>query len=275
MVKVYVPCDSCALSLGSESVAREVSRVAGQRGLDVTLVRNGSRGLYWLEPLVEVETPEGRIAFGPVTVKDVESLFDQGFLSGGQHPLSLGLTEEIPFLKKQERLTFARVGITDPVSLEDYLAHEGYQGLRNALAMAPEKIVDEVTESGLRGRGGAAFPTGIKWRTVLGAEGDQKYIVCNADEGDSGTFSDRMIMEGDPFVLIEGMTIAGLAVGATRGYIYLRFEYPYAEKNLNAAIKAAEAGGFLGDNIQGSGKAFHLEVRLGAGAYVRRGNLAA
>ncbi len=268
MVKVYVPRDSCALSLGAEAVASAVTRIAGQRGLDVSLVRNGSRGLYWLEPMVEVETPQGRIAFGPVTAQDVESLFDQDFLSGGQHALSLGLTEEIPFLKNQERLTFARVGITDPVSLEDYVAHEGYQGLRNALVMAPAQIVDEVTESGLRGRGGAAFPTGIKWRTVLGAEGDQKYIVCNADEGDSGTFSDRMIMEGDPFVLIEGMTIAGLAVGATKGYIYLRFEYPHAERNLNAAIRAAEAGGFLGDNIQGSGKTFHLEVRIGAGAYV-------
>ncbi|HAZ41065.1 MAG TPA: formate dehydrogenase, partial [Methylococcaceae bacterium] len=189
MVKVYVPRDSCALSLGAEAVATAVSRIAGQRGLDVTLVRNGSRGLYWLEPMVEVETPQGRIAFGPVTAKDVESLFDQDFLSGGQHALSLGLTAEIPFLKNQERLTFARVGITDPVSLKDYLAHEGYEGLRNALAMTPAQIVDEVTESGLRGRGGAAFPTGIKWRTVLGAEGDQKYIVCNADEGDSGTFS--------------------------------------------------------------------------------------
>lgn len=268
MVKVYVPRDSCSLSLGAESVAKAIAKIASDRGIDITLVRNGSRGLYWLEPMVEVEGPEGRIAFGPVQANDVASLFDHDFLTGGQHPLSLGVTEDIPFLKKQERLTFARVGITDPISLDDYLAHEGYLGLRNALAMEPSQIVDEVTESGLRGRGGAAFPTGIKWRTVLGAEGAQKYIVCNADEGDSGTFSDRMIMEDDPFVLIEGMTIAGLAVGATQGYIYLRCEYPHAKENLNAAIQAAEASGYLGADILGSGKAFHLEVRIGAGAYV-------
>ena len=268
MIKVFVPKDSCALSLGAEAVATAIARIAAEKGESIALVRNGSRGLYWLEPLVEVERPSGRYAFGPVQASDVESLFESGFLEGSDHPLFLGKTEEIPYLKHQQRLTFARVGITDPVSLEDYLAHEGYQGLRRALQMTPSAIVDEVTESGLRGRGGAAFPTGIKWRTVLGAEGDQKYIVCNADEGDSGTFSDRMIMEGDPFVLIEGMTIAGLAVGATQGYIYLRCEYPHAATALNAAIQAAEAARYLGNDILGTGNAFHLEVRIGAGAYV-------
>lgn len=268
MIKVYVPRDSSALGLGAEGVAEAMMLEAGRRQLQLNLVRNGSRGLYWLEPMVEVETPAGRMAFGPVTVKDVAGLFDAGFHEGKSHPLALGLTDETPFLKQQERLTFARVGITDPVSLDDYLAHDGYRGLRNALTMAPSAIVDEVTESGLRGRGGAAFPTGIKWRTVLNAPAEQKYIVCNADEGDSGTFSDRMIMEGDPFVLIEGMTIAGLAVGATQGYIYLRCEYPHAHIALNQAIDAAKAGGYLGKDILGSGKDFDLEVRLGAGAYV-------
>ena len=218
--------------------------------------------------MVEVETPAGRVAYGPVAPADVASLFDAGFLEGKTHALSQGLTAEIPYLKNQERLTFARVGITDPVSLDDYVAHEGYRGLRRALTLEPAAIVEEVTESGLRGRGGAAFPTGIKWRTVLGAPSDQKYIVCNADEGDSGTFSDRMVMECDPFVLIEGMTIAGLAVGATQGYIYLRCEYPHAHVALNEAIAAAKQGGYLGDNLLGSGKVFDLEVRLGAGAYV-------
>jgi formate dehydrogenase iron-sulfur subunit len=249
-------------------VAKAVTQEAAKRGADIKLVRNGSRGLFWLEPMVEVLTASGRFAYGPVQPKDVASLFDADFLKGGKHPLSLGKTEEIPYLKKQERLTNARVGITDPVSLDDYLAHAGYRGLKNALDMAPADIVKAVTDSGLRGRGGAAFPTGIKWNTVLNAPGEQKYIVCNADEGDSGTFSDRMIMEGDPFVLVEGMTIAGLAVGATQGYIYLRVEYPHAHKNLNAAIQAAYAAGYLGKNICGSGKAFDLEVRLGAGAYV-------
>ena len=268
MIKVYVPRDSSALGLGAEAVAEAIQSEAARRNLELSLVRNGSRGLYWLEPMVEVETAAGRMAFGPVTANDVVGLFDVGFHEGKSHPLALGLTDEIPFLKQQERLTFARVGITDPVSLDDYLAHDGYRGLRNALTMAPSAIVDEVTESGLRGRGGAAFPTGIKWRTVLNAPAEQKYIVCNADEGDSGTFSDRMIMEGDPFVLIEGMTISGLAVGATQGYIYLRCEYPHAHIALNQAIDAAKAGGYLGKDILGSGKDFDLEVRLGAGAYV-------
>jgi formate dehydrogenase iron-sulfur subunit len=268
MIKVYVPRDSSALGLGAEQVAEALQAEASHRQADIQLVRNGSRGLYWLEPMVEVETPAGRVAYGPVRPSDVASLFDAGFLEGKPHALSQGLTAEIPYLKNQERLTFARVGITDPVSLEDYVAHEGYRGLRRALTLEPSIIVDEVTESGLRGRGGAAFPTGIKWRTVLNTPSEQKYIVCNADEGDSGTFSDRMVMECDPFVLIEGMTIAGLAVGATQGYIYLRCEYPHANVALNEAIAAAEQGGYLGDNLLGTGKSFRLEVRLGAGAYV-------
>jgi formate dehydrogenase iron-sulfur subunit len=218
--------------------------------------------------MVEVTTSKGRIAYGPVMPKDVASLFDSDFMSGAAHPLNLGLTDEIAWLKKQERLTFARVGITDPVSVEDYVAHDGYKGLKNALAKSGADIVKEVTDSGLRGRGGAAFPTGIKWNTVLNAPADQKYIVCNADEGDSGTYSDRMIMEGDPLVLVEGMTIAGLAVGATQGYIYLRSEYPDALVTLNQAIANAYQAGYLGDDICGSGKCFHLEVRRAAGAYV-------
>jgi formate dehydrogenase iron-sulfur subunit len=267
-IRVYVPGDSSALSLGAEKTARAIAAEASKRGVAIELIRNGSRGLFWLEPMVEVETAEGRIAYGPVQAKEVPGLFEAGFLNGGQHPLALGLTEEIPYLKKQERLTNARIGITDPISLDDYLAHEGYRGLENALKMAPAAIVKQVTDSGLRGRGGAAFPTGIKWNTVLNAPAEQKYIVCNADEGDSGTFSDRMIMEDDPFVLIEGMAIAGLAVGATQGYIYLRVEYPHSFANLNAAIAAAKQAGYLGQDIRGSGKAFELEVRLGAGAYV-------
>jgi formate dehydrogenase iron-sulfur subunit len=267
-VTVYVPCDSAAIALGADRVAKAIVAEAAKRGTDIQLIRNGSRGLFWLEPLVEVGTDKGRIAYGPVQVKDVASLFDGNFLAGGAHPLALGLTQEIPYLKKQERLTFARVGITDPVRLDDYLAHDGYRGLKNALGMSGADIVKHVTDSGLRGRGGAAFPTGIKWNTVLNTASEQKYIICNADEGDSGTYSDRMIMEGDPFVLIEGMTIAGIAVGATRGYIYLRCEYPHSHRALNAAIASAYKAGYLGENILGSGKKLDLEVRLGAGAYI-------
>lgn len=267
-VTVYVPCDSAALAVGADEVAAAIVAEARRRGQDVSIVRNGSRGLFWLEPLVEVVTPGGRIAYGPVAPDDVPALFDAGLTAGGAHPLRQGVTEQIPFLAMQERLTFARMGVTDPLSLADYEAHEGWAGLRRAAAMAPEQIVQEVTHAGLRGRGGAAFPAGIKWKTVAGAQAAQKYIVCNADEGDSGTYSDRMTMEGDPFMLIEGMAIAGLAVGATLGYVYIRSEYPHAVATMREAITRATAAGFLGDNVCGSGRAFRLEVRKAAGAYV-------
>jgi len=269
-VKIYIPRDSGAIALGANQVARAIECELEVRGIEATIVRNGSRGLYWLEPMVEVETENGRVAYGPVKPSDVSSLFDHNLTSGGSspHPLLLGRPEDLPFLARQTRLTFARCGITDPVSLEDYEAHGGLRGLRNAVALTPEQIVEQVTESGLRGRGGAGFPTGIKWKTVLDARGPQKYIICNADEGDSGTFADRMIMEGDPFVLVEGMIIAGIAVGATRGYIYLRSEYPYAETVLNQAIEVARNAGVLGPSVLGSGHAFELQVRMGAGAYV-------
>ncbi|HEX5046755.1 MAG TPA: formate dehydrogenase, partial [Gammaproteobacteria bacterium] len=211
-IKVFVPCDTTARSLGSDDVAAAVRAEADRRGASVEIVRNGSRGLYWLEPLVEVLVDGVRHAYGPVAPRDVASLFDAGFLTGKAHALALGPTESIEYLARQTRLTFARVGIVDPLSLDDYRAHGGYRGLANALGLTGEQVVAAVTDSGLRGRGGAAFPTGIKWKTVLGAPADQKYVVCNADEGDSGTFADRMILEGDPFVLIEGMTIAGIAV---------------------------------------------------------------
>jgi formate dehydrogenase iron-sulfur subunit len=258
-VKVYIPCDSSALSMGADAVARAIA----QRGRDITIVRNGSRGMFWLEPLVEVETPRGRVAYGPVNVDAVPGLFEAGFLEGKPHALCLGLTEEIPYLKQQERLTFARCGVTDPLSLADYIAHGGFRGLERAKSMAPAAIVEEVVTSGLRGRGGAGFPTGIKWRTVLNTPAQPKYIVCNADEGDSGTYADRMIMEGDPFVLIEGMILAGLAVGATRGYIYCRSEYPHAFKTMQKAIAIAQDNRYLGESA-----GFDLEVRLGAGAYI-------
>ena len=265
---IYVPIDSSAIALGANEVAEKIASEAHVRGIEIKLIRNGSRGMFWLEPMVEVATDKGRIAFGPIEVEDVAGLFEADFIHAGSHPKSLGLTEEIPFLKKQERLTFMRVGITEPTSLDDYLAHEGYVGLRHAAAMAAADVVQQVLDSGLRGRGGAAFPTGIKWKTVLNAAADQKYVVCNADEGDSGTFSDRMVMENDPFMLIEGMTIAGLAVGATRGFIYVRSEYPHAIAALNKAIALANQHGYLGKNICGFGHDFELEVRKAAGSYV-------
>jgi formate dehydrogenase iron-sulfur subunit len=265
---VYVPADAGALSVGAGEVAAAIAAEAARRKVAIRIVRNGSRGAYWLEPLVEVATTGGRCAYGPVTVADVPSLFAADFVNGGAHPLGLGLTDAIAWLRGQQRLTFERVGVVDPTSVADYLQHGGYQGLTRALALSPAGIVQAVTASGLRGRGGAAFPTGIKWKTVLEQNAAQKYITCNADEGDSGTFSDRMLMEGDPFAVIEGMTIAAIAVGATQGYIYLRAEYPHAHAVLKSAIAAASRAGYLGADVAGSGRRFELEVRLGAGAYI-------
>jgi formate dehydrogenase iron-sulfur subunit len=260
--KLYIPKDSAAVAVGAD----EVAQAFAVRGIDA--VRTGSRGLYWLEPMIEVETPEGRIAYGPIAVEDVDGLLAAEVVNGGEHPLRLGKPEEIPFLKRQTRLTFARCGIVDPLSLEDYRAQGGCRGLERALTLAPAAIVEEVTQSGLRGRGGAGFPTGIKWKTVLDTPAEQKYIVCNADEGDSGTFADRMIMEGDPFVLIEGMTIAGIATGATEGFIYIRSEYPAAVTAMQTAIQVARDAGYLGAQVLGSAHRFDIHVRVGAGAYV-------
>ncbi|WP_421871201.1 formate dehydrogenase beta subunit [Pararhizobium sp.] len=266
--RIFVPQDAAALALGADRVAKALSQEVGTRGLDATIVRNGSRGLHWLEPLVEVETPEGRIAYGPVKASDIASLLDAGLVTGSYHPLCLGKTEDLPFLKNQTRLTFARCGIIDPLSLDDYKANDGLKGLAKAVAMTSADVVAQVTESGLRGRGGAGFPTGIKWKTVLDTAGDRKYIVCNADEGDSGTFADRMIMEGDPFVLIEGMAIAGLATLATKGFVYIRSEYPHAIATMTEAVGIARAAGILGPSVMGCGRAFDIEIRTGAGAYV-------
>ncbi len=260
-MKIYVPLDSAAVSLGADAVADAIVAEAAARKIDVQVIRNGSRGMVWLEPLVEIETDQGRVGFSNVDTSQAGALLD-GKLS------SLGNVEDIPFFARQTRLTFARCGVIDPLNLDDYQAHGGLTGLRRAAAMTQDDIVAEVTASGLRGRGGAGFPTGIKWKTVSDAQADQKYIVCNADEGDSGTFADRMIMEGDPFSLIEGMAIAGLGVGATKGYVYLRSEYPVAIRVMRAAVDAARQGGVLGADVLGSGRAFDMEIRVGAGAYV-------
>lgn len=265
---LFLPRDAAALAVGADRVARAIEAEAAARQQTITLTRTGSRGLHWLEPMLELDTPAGRLAYGPVKAGDVPALLADLLEGRQEHPLCLGLTEEIPFLKSQTRLTFARCGVIDPLSIDDYRAHGGLRGLEAALAMAPAAIVDAVTQSGLRGRGGAGFPTGIKWKTVLDCTDPKKYIVCNADEGDSGTFADRMIMEGDPFVLIEGMAIAGLATGATKGFVYIRSEYPHAIATMAAAVARAEDAGLLGPSLLGSGRSFSIEIRAGAGAYV-------
>ena len=267
-VKIFVPCDAAALSVGADETAAAIENAAAKRNVNIEIVRNGSRGMLWLEPLVEIATPAGRVAYGPVTAEDVDALFDADFLSGGDHALAHGKTEDIAFFANQQRLTFSRCGVIDPLEIQEYEAHGGLAGLRRALAITSEDIVEAVTASGLRGRGGAGFPAGIKWKTALEAPGAEKYICCNADEGDSGTFADRMLMEGDPFSLLEGMIIAGLAVGAETGYIYLRSEYPHAIKTMRRAITLFENAGWLGDNINGAGKRFDVRLRIGAGAYI-------
>ena len=276
---VWIPRDAAALAAGADDVADALMAVAAERGFPLDLVRNGSRGMLWLEPLLEVATPAGRVAFGPVQAADIADLVGRGLLDEStalaglpealaDHPLRLGLTDALPYFAKQQRITFARVGITDPLSLDDYAEHGGWAGLDKALAMAPGAVVAEVVESGLRGRGGAAFPAGIKWKTVAAAAAPRKAIVCNADEGDSGTFSDRMLMEGDPYCLIEGMAIAAVAVGATYGVIYIRSEYPHAEAALREAVARATDAGHIGAALRGRGPAFRLDVRRGAGSYV-------
>ncbi|MCP2023277.1 UNVERIFIED_ORG: formate dehydrogenase iron-sulfur subunit [Pseudomonas reinekei] len=268
MPTLYLPCDSLARAVGADEVSTAVITQAKERNLPLELQRTSSRGLYWLEPLLEMDTAQGRIGFGPLTADDVPSVLDSLKDEPSKHPLALGLVEELPYLKTQQRLLFARAGITRPLSLEDYRAHGGFEGLNRAVTLGGEQTATAVFDSGLRGRGGAAFPAGIKWRTVRATEAAQKYIVCNADEGDSGTFADRMLMEGDPFLLIEGMAIAGLCVGATYGYIYVRSEYPDAVATLRNALQIARENGYLGANVGGSGQAFDMEVRVGAGAYI-------
>jgi formate dehydrogenase iron-sulfur subunit len=272
-VRFFISRDAAAIAVGADEVAAALSKAAQAAGRTIEIVRTGSRGMMWLEPLLEVESNGVRHGFGPLDVGDVANLVAAALLDGnpvalGSNPKSVGPVEQIGFFARQTRLTFARCGVIDPLSLDAYRAHGGYVGLEQALALGGAGVVDVVAKSGLRGRGGAGFPTGIKWKTVHDTAADQKYIVCNADEGDSATFADRMIMEGDPFVLIEGMTIAGIAVGATKGYIYVRSEYPHAIAVLKEAIAIGRKAGVLGAKVAGSNYAFDLEVRTGAGAYV-------
>ena len=238
---VRISDDAVAIACGADAITAAFERAG------LTVERVSSWGMHWLEPLVDIDG----IGYGQATVDQVAAII------AGQAP-SIGVIREHPFLTRQTRLTFARAGQTRPTSLDDYAATGGWQGLKAAQTIGPDAIVAAVISSGLRGRGGAGFPAGIKWRTVANAAGDQKYIVCNADEGDSGTFADRMLMEGDPFLLIEGMAIAGLAVGASKGFVYIRSEYPHAIAKMTAAIA-------LSAHLVAP---FVMEVRVGAGAYV-------
>lgn len=238
---VRISDDAVAIACGADDVA------AAFIAAGVAVERVSSWGMQWLEPLVDIDG----VGYGPVSADQVPAIIN------GTAP-TVGRIQEHPFIANQTRLTFARAGKTRPLSLDDYYASEGWLGLAKAREMGAEAIIATVMTSGLRGRGGAGFPAGIKWQTVAHADGGQKYIVCNADEGDSATFADRMVMEGDPFMLIEGMAIAGFAVGADKGYVYIRSEYPHAIDKMEAAIK-------LSSHLIAP---FVIEVRVGAGAYV-------
>jgi formate dehydrogenase iron-sulfur subunit len=240
-MKVRISDDAVALACGADAVAHAFEKAG------VHVERVSSWGMQWLEPLVDIDG----MGYGNIGVDQIAAVLD------GSAP-SIGRIEDHPFIAKQTRLTFARAGKTRPTSLDDYAATGGWIGLTTARKLGDDATIAAVLSSGLRGRGGAGFPTGIKWKTVATAVADQKYIVCNADEGDSATFADRMVMEGDPFMLIEGMAIAGLAVGATMGYIYIRSEYPHAIAKMESAIKASA-------HLIAP---FIAEVRVGAGAYI-------
>jgi len=252
---LFIPADTVARALGADEIAAALTPHAA------SITRTSSRALTWLEPLIEVGTATGRIAYGPITPNDIPDLLAAGFLTGAPHPLRIGAIESHPFLARQSRKTFCRAGLTDPLSLTDYKDHGGLKGLAAAQSLAPEKIIKQVEIAGLRGRGGAGFPTAIKWRTAAATRAPQRYLIANGDEGDSGSFADRLIMEGDPFLLIEGMIIAALAIGATAGIIYIRSEYPASIANLTAALATARAHHLLGPD-------FDIELRVGAGSYV-------
>jgi formate dehydrogenase iron-sulfur subunit len=263
VITVYVPRDSAARSVGADDVAAALT----EHVPDAQIIRTGSRGMLWLEPLVEVERDGVRLGFGPVSAPQVPGLVS-AVIDGAEHPLALGPVDDLDWMKRQQRLTFARVGVIDPLDPESFVAHGGLAGLQAAITMTQQDILDAVTDSGLRGRGGAGFPAGRKWQTVADTAGEQRYVCVNADEGDSGTFADRMLMEGDPFTLLTGMVITGIAVGATYGFIYIRSEYPAAIETMRQAIVIAGEQGWLGSDVLGSEYAFAVEVRVGAGSYV-------
>jgi formate dehydrogenase iron-sulfur subunit len=268
-IKISVPGDSAARSVGADQVAADLATEAARRRLDVSIIRTGSRGLYWLEPLVEVHTAQSRIGFGPIGRDDIAELFENLLRTTPQHhPRYLGPVDEITWLARQQRVTFRRVGVVDPLSIDDHLTSGGNVALQRALSIGPESIRAEVTASGLRGRGGAGFPAGIKWDTAASAPGDRKFVCCNADEGDSGTYADRMMMEGDPFRLLEGIAIAAVAVGAHEAFVYIRSEYPDAVATMTEAVRRANEAGWLGADILSSGFELDVQIRVGAGAYI-------
>ena len=265
-IKIYIPKETSACSVGSDLIAEKINALT-QEHKHISIIRNGSWGAFWLEPFVEIEINGNRVGASYLN-KDISHLtsieeFIDDFNNSKPHNIL-----EIDFIKQQTRLVFSRIGLDDPLDLNQYCNSGGYKGLEKSFEIGQQKTIDEIKKSGLNGRGGAAFPTAIKMQTVLDQESKTKYVACNADEGDGGTFSDRLIMECDPYSLIEGMTIAAYSVGANHGYIYLRSEYPLAKYFLTGAIKILKSHNLLGKNILGKNFTFEIELRIGAGSYV-------
>jgi len=275
MKQIIIGLGSCGIAAGGLKVKEVLQTLANEANLGLTVGETGCMGMCYAEPMVEIVDEYGhRTIYGGVDEAKAREIFESHVIGG--EPLAeavildaQGGGAEAGFLTPQVRIVLERCGAIDPESIDDALGMEAYVGLEKALkTMTPTQVIDEVLNSGIKGRGGAGFPTGMKWKFAADNKADQKYIICNADEGDPGAFMDRSILEGDPHSVIEGLAIGGYAIGATEGYIYVRAEYPIAIRRLRIAIQQAEARGFLGDNILGTDVSFHLHIKEGAGAFV-------
>ncbi|HPT82895.1 MAG TPA: NADH-quinone oxidoreductase subunit NuoF [Limnochordia bacterium] len=282
--RIIVGMGTCGIAAGAKDVFNAVVQEVESRRLDVVVAQTGCIGMCQREPLLDVELPGGpRVTYGNVAVKDVPRIIASHVLNGSiveelavaQFPAGELRAENVPsydeldFYRKQRRLALANCGRIDPENIEEYIAAGGYEACVKALTeMTPEEVIAEVKRAGLRGRGGAGFPTGLKWELTRQTPSTKKYIICNADEGDPGAFMDRSLLEGDPHRVIEGMIIGAYAIGADEGYIYVRAEYPLAIKRLELALQQARERGFLGEDIFGSGFSFNLQIKKGAGAFV-------
>ncbi|MEO0198080.1 MAG: NADH-quinone oxidoreductase subunit NuoF [candidate division WOR-3 bacterium] len=281
MIKaIAVGMNSCGIAAGAKETYVALEKVLKEKGIDIPLKTTGCVGMCYREPLVDIITENAIMTYGNLTADKVEKLVESHILNNtpiqewivkvdkkdGVRIIETWDTDG--FFSMQKKIVLENSGYIDPENIDEYISRDGYEALRKALKMKPEEIIDIITKSGLRGRGGAGFPTGLKWKFTREAPGDVKYIVCNADEGDPGAFMDRNVLEGDPHRVLEGMIIGAYAIGAKEGYIYCRAEYPLAIKRLKIALAQAKEKGFLGENILGSGFSFDIKIKEGAGAFV-------
>ncbi|GAI14344.1 unnamed protein product, partial [marine sediment metagenome] len=277
---ILIGTATCGRAAGALATLEALEKELSRRSIEVKVIQVGCMGLCYAEPLVTISKPDSlRIVYHNLTPELVPRLIE-GYIMSDDPCLELALgileggEEESPYIPEllrfehELRLVLRRCGYIDPKSINHYIANGGYSGLEKALKLQPEEIIEEIKGSGLRGRGGAGFPTGRKWESCRNAKGEPKYVVCNADEGDPGAFMDRVVLESDPQQVIEGMIIAGYAISAKQGYVYVRAEYPLAIECVQTALNQAKEMGFLGDNILGSGFSFHIEIAKGAGAFV-------